>query len=322
MKESAVLNFKYSVVSALSLKPLLASLYKLPFNVEVVYLYQGINDTYQVITPKRQYVLRIYRHNWKSVADIEGEVELLRLLDEHQIPVSYPIPNADGNYVISLDCPEGIRYAVLFSYATGEKIQNLTAEGAKLFGQHLGVMHQLTKNRSIEKLSRQYTVPAIFEFSQKILDKRLKGTTGSDKIHQIAREFEKKISADQLNQLPQGICHGDPHHENAFLDKASEKMTLFDFDFCGNGYLHYDLGSFYKYERDNELNKLKFLEGYEQILPLKKEERDLIPYFEVLMRIFHLGARAKNADGIKNPLWPIDEIEKTINDIDQQLSKI
>ena len=49
----------------------------------------------------------------------------------------------------------------------------------------------------------------------------------------------------------------------------------------------------------------------------------LIPFFTVLMKIFHLGARAKNEDGSKNPLWPrpeilfkLQEIEKEVNQLD------
>jgi hypothetical protein len=36
------------------------------------------------------------------------------------------------------------------------------------------------------------------------------------------------------------------------------------------------------------------------------------------MKIFHLGARAANADGSKNPLWPKSEIEAKLQEIHQE----
>jgi Ser/Thr protein kinase RdoA (MazF antagonist) len=118
--------------------------------------------------------------------------------------------------------------------------------------------------------------------------------------------------------LKAGICHGDPHHENLFIEPTTGQVTMFDFDFSGNGYLLYDLGCFCFYERQRKPNTEAFLDGYSQVMPLTRTERELVPCFTVLMRLFHLGARSRNADGIKNPLWPPDEIAAKIDDIEQE----
>jgi Ser/Thr protein kinase RdoA (MazF antagonist) len=86
--------------------------------------------------------------------------------------------------------------------------------------------------------------------------------------------------------------------------------------------LTYDLGCFSRYERNSPINKVSFLNGYEKVRPLNQIEKTLLPYFEVLMRVFHLGARAINADGVRNSKWLMSDMEETIRDIDMQLSKI
>ncbi|WKN46043.1 phosphotransferase [Tunicatimonas pelagia] len=323
MKEVPELAVEYSVASSLSLSSILTEIYDLPEKLKVEYLHQGFNDTYLVTTEVSKYILRVYRHNWKSLDDIHGEIDFLLLLKDAHIPVSYPIANINGNFVIELNCPEGTRYAVLFSYAVGESISSLNSKTARLFGEHLGRLHNVTEKREDKRLSKRYTHPEIFASTYKFLKSRLGNSSDIlQKVAGLEQKLAEKIDMSNLGRLPKGICHGDPHYENVFLEKSSKKMTIFDFDFCGYGYLHYDLGSFFKYERSNKQNKAKFLEGYEQIRPLKVEEKRLIPYFEVLMRIFHLGARANNADGIKNPLWPKCEIEKTLENIIHQLSSI
>ncbi|MEM9671926.1 MAG: phosphotransferase [Cyclobacteriaceae bacterium] len=323
MKETTELPVEYSVISSLSLSPILAKAYDLPEKFKVEYLHQGFHDTYLVTTEVSKYVLRIYRHNWKALDDICGEIDLLLLLKDAHIPVSYPMAGNEGKFVIELHYPEGIRYAVLFSYAAGESLSSLNSGTARLFGEHLGRVHNLTENREDKRLLKRYTHSEIFTSTRQFLEARSGDLSHLlQKVSSIEQKLIDKIDVDTLDKFPRGICHGDPHYENVFLEKSSMKMTLFDFDFCGYGYLHYDLGSFFKYERNSEQNKAKFLEGYEQIRPLTVGEKQLIPYFEVLMRVFHLGTRANHADGIKNPLWRENEIEKTIDDIDRQLSSI
>ena len=50
----------------------------------------GLNDTYIVETNRGSFVLRIYKHNWRTEADIRFELELLIHLQNRGIPVSVP----------------------------------------------------------------------------------------------------------------------------------------------------------------------------------------------------------------------------------------
>jgi len=313
------MKFEYSLVSPAYLKSVLLGKYSFLSDIEVVYIYQGLSDTYEVSTSDKKYILRIYRSNWKPYNDIVGELEFISLLKAKNIAVSYPISDNTKNLINHIDCPEGIRYFVLFSYAKGKPMTSLNSETAKLFGEHLARIHNVSENLHIDKLSKNFKLPEILYFTRKSLESRnLENSSVFEMLEEIEQKITQKLNAKVLEELSVGVCHGDPHFENCFLKEKTNVLTFFDFDFCGKGYLLYDLGSFFHYEKDSDLNKKNFLDGYSNVRALKEDEIAIIPYFEILMRLFHLGARAINADGIKNPLWKVFQIEKTIQLIHDQ----
>ena len=72
-------------------------------------LLQGCNDTYEVKTADGpSYILRIYRHGWRTLAEIYYEVDALLYLTRKGISVSTPIPDTDGQIVRVVPAPEGI----------------------------------------------------------------------------------------------------------------------------------------------------------------------------------------------------------------------
>lgn len=313
------MKFEYSLVSPTYLKSILLSKYSFPSDVEVTYIYQGLSDTYEVSASDKKYILRIYRCNWKPYNDIVGELAFINLLKLKQVAVSYPIPDNAKNLINQIDCPEGKRYFILFTYAEGKPLAFLDNETAALFGEHLAKIHNASENLQLENLSKNYKITDILSFARKSLENRkLNNNTALRVLLEIEKRIQLKLSFRVLDKLSVGICHGDPHFENCFVHQKINMLTFFDFDFCGNGYFLYDLGSFFHYEKDNGDNKSSFLEGYKRIRPLSKNEIDIVPYFEILMRLFHLGARVNNANGINNPLWRIVQIEDTIQQIYNQ----
>ena len=313
----------YSLVSSKAIEGDLIPLYNLPGTAKVLFIHQGINDTYLIATSEAKFILRIYRANWKTIDEVSAELDLLLLLNDNGLSVSYPLSDKSGKLIQKMDCPEGMRFAVIFSHAPGEGLSCLNAESANLFGQYVGQLHNVTANLKLEGLSRAYTVAEIVASTKRALQLMTINTGEAfERGENIFYQLEKKLSNELLDNVRPGICHGDLHHENIFLETTSGKITLFDFDFCGHGYLIYDLGCFCRYERISQDNKVNFFEGYEKVRPLNQTEKEVLPYFEVLMRVFHLGARGVNADGIKNPKWLKADIESTIFDIDVQLSKI
>lgn len=312
----------YSLVSPKALEKRVITLYNLPAKTQVIFLHQGINDSYLVDTLTDKFILRIYRTDWRTVDEIEGELELLSMLHKSGIAVSYPITDKKGKFIQQLDCPEGVRCAVIFTYALGQSTSSLNLQSAQLFGQYMAALHQKTEGLKIGRISREYTVAGILDNTSGVFQLMAHWDKAYNRTENVYHQLKEKLNRDSLTEVRSGICHGDPHFENFFVDHSSGTITMFDFDFCGHGYLLYDLGSFCRYERNSKDNRDAFFKGYEQLIPLNETEKKLLPYFEVLMRVFHLGARLKNADGIRNAIWSKDDVIVTINNIDEQLSTI
>jgi len=317
---SLILPVTYSLISSKALQEELIPLYSLPKESKVLFLYQGIHDTYLVQGSLSKFILRIYRAGWKTFEQVKAELQLLLFLKEQGLSVSYPIAATNAIFIHQINSPEGERYSVMFSYAQGEKLTSLSVTQAFQFGKLIAHMHLITQSKKIKDLHRDYSINSILKNSLQITQTVLHAYPEAlKKLAIINGIVKKKLTPLVIKELKTGICHGDPHFENIFIEPVANRVTIYDFDFSGNGYLLYDVGSFCFYERNSETNIKSFLEGYTQLMPLTNLELALVPYFKVLMRLFHLGARSKNADGIKSPLWfPNDIIEK-INDIEKEV---
>ena len=314
-----VLPVTYSLVSSLALQRQLLPLYGLTKEATVTFLAQGMHDTYLVTEPATNYILRLYRAGWKTFAQVEAELAVLQLLYGQGLPVAYPIPDAQGALIHRVAGPEGERYAVLFSHAEGEKIHALTPAQANSFGAYMGQMHAITQGRRVGTLQRDYSVETIVEETRQAIHAALPAHREThQKLERIYARIGEPLTPAVRKNLKAGICHGDPHHENIFIEPVTGKITLFDFDFSGNGFLLYDLGCFCFYERQRQTNAEAFLDGYAGVMPLTRTERELVPCFTVLMRLFHLGARSKNADGLRNPRWFPEEIVAKMDDIEKE----
>jgi Ser/Thr protein kinase RdoA (MazF antagonist) len=323
INKALALPVTYSLISSQALQEELLPLYSLPKDLKVLFLYQGLHDTYLIQGNASKFILRIYRAGWKTFTQVEAELQLLLLLKAQGLSVSYPIADQKEEFIQRISSPEGERYAVVFSYADGEKLSLLTPSQASLFGRFIAQMHLITLNKHIQPLQRDYSVNSILELTLQAIQKVLPASEEAhQKLKNIYTILTSKLTPAILKELKTGICHGDPHHENIFIEPSNNKVTMYDFDFSGNGFLLYDVGSFCYYERQVQENIASFLIGYTQVLPMSPLELKLVSYFTLLMRLFHLGARSNNADGIKNPLWFPNEIVAKITDIEQEANSL
>ena len=79
----------------------------------------GVNDIHIAELEGGRFVLKVYRHGWRSLADVSYEIDFLTHLHRGGIRVSLPVPDRSGTLVQSVFAPEGNRPAVLFPYAPG-----------------------------------------------------------------------------------------------------------------------------------------------------------------------------------------------------------
>ncbi len=271
--------------------------YGLNINYDCKLFRTGMNHTYFLSDNGTKYVFRVYCHNWRTKTEVNEEIKLLKLLNENNLSVSYPIQDKNGEFIQEINAPEGIRYAVLFSFAKGDKIRFTDKETCFLIGSLMSKIHNLTLNKTIDRISynKESLLKLPYQHLKKIFPEKLPEMKF---IKEIDKYFQKNDFENTLN----GIVHMDIWYDNMAVTKEKE-ITFYDFDFCGNGSQILDIGYFCKQlfhiENDKKEYEMKmkcFLDGYQSIRPLSNSELKLIPKAGLAVFVFYLGVQAQRFD--------------------------
>jgi Ser/Thr protein kinase RdoA (MazF antagonist) len=211
------------------------------------------NDHYLVTTGDGQrFVVRVYqlgtRLNRKET-DYLYEVDWLNFLRGEGLPISYPIPRADGSLLGRLYAPEGLRYYALFSLAPGRPMSIQSEEQLFVMGREMARIH-LASNDYQGQFERQ---PMNLEF---LVDKpieRIKQYWDEDRAQDLeilmisAEEAKDEILAlianEQYTPDGWGPIGGDFHSGSVFFTDDNQP-TFFNFDWCGYGWRAYDIAVF------------------------------------------------------------------------------
>lgn len=251
---------------------------------------RGLSDIYLVETQAScYYILRVCHANWRSWTEIEFELEFLDFLQKRLLPVAYSLRTKNGQRSITLQAPEGERYAALFIYAPGEiPLGDLNATQSAKLGESLARIHQA----GTEFQSSQARQPLDLDY---LLDQSLQ------QIHPFLSQRPEDLEylADQITQikhqlryLPQHpplwtVCWGDPHSGNAHFT-VNNQVTLFDFDQCGYGWRAFDIAKFWQVSIRTGMNKRvreAFMSGYTGVETLTPAEDELL---QALTQVAHI----------------------------------
>lgn len=127
-----------STLSETELGNFIKEKYNFNENSECKLFRTGVNHTYFLSDIETKIVVRVYCHQWRTKIEIEQELELLKLLQRHNLSISFPVPDTNGDYIQEINAPEGLRYAVVFSFAEGEKMRFMTNETCFAIGSLFG----------------------------------------------------------------------------------------------------------------------------------------------------------------------------------------
>ncbi len=307
-----------STLSADHLGILVANKYGLADHVSCKLLKTGINHSYLIEHEANKFVFRLYSLNWRSDLDINEEIRLLNLLKQTDISISFPLKDINDNYIQYLEAPEGRRQGVLFSFAEGDKQFNFSADLHFKVGKTMAKIHQATFNLKLERIT--YTPKIVLEDSFLHLQKLLSADSAEMAWMLSAQQYLlKEISKANVNQLRTGSVHLDIWFDNMNITKSG-KITIFDFDFCGNGWLCYDIAYYilqlHSTEKDISQRDLKvenFLKGYESVTQLTDEERRLLPILGVSLYFFYLGIQCQRYDNWSNVFLNETYLKRFIN---------
>ena len=290
-----------STLSALELGNFLKEKYHLNEDYQCKLFRTGLNHTYFLEYENKKFVARVYCHNWRTKNEIKEELQLLKLLKDQGLGVSYAIADKNGAYIQEIEAPEGLRYITLFSFAKGKKIRSMSNKTCFAIGSVMAKMHQTTINKRIDRV--QYNSEILINTSYENL--KLYFTEDLPVMRllkKIGNKLTKTLAQIPETSFPNGIVHLDIWYDNLNINDKNE-ITLFDFDNCGNGVLVLDVAYFciqlFFIENNKEVYELKldhFLKGYNKKRELSSDEINLIPSYAASIFIFYLGVQAKRFD--------------------------
>jgi Ser/Thr protein kinase RdoA (MazF antagonist) len=263
----------------------------------------GFNDHYLISTSEGEYVLRVYRHGWRTEDDIAYEIAVLTHLDARGVPVCAPIARRGGGYHRTIPAPEGPRIAVLFPWAAGDKPDATDPHVIRACGRIMALIHEHTNDFTceherfhldLEHLIEQPLATMLTYLAHRPADASL--------VKSVARELRAGL-AGQIDNLDWGFCHGDFFGGNMRID-AEGTLRVFDFDCGGLGWRAYDLCVCRLYCAE-EARWEVFCAAYQDVRPLPEVTRAAIPWFLVTRQLWRMALFADN--------WPRLTLS-TVND--------
>ncbi|HEY9258144.1 phosphotransferase [Chitinophaga sp.] len=278
----------------------------------------GINDTYLVSTATGKYVFRVYSLNWRTQTDMEEEIRLLQLLKDHALPVSWAVADKNGAYIQTFHAPEGDRYGVLFTYAAGEKLPLYANEVHFKIGATMARIHQLTQNLPLNRIT--YTPTNLLEESLAYIQPFLSADTAEWEFLVNAQQYLlKELRNADTSAIRQGVVHLDIWFDNMNINEQGD-ITIFDFDFCGNGWQCLDI-AYYILQQHSVLREMDvcqekmdaFLDGYTSVMPISAEEKRLLPALGVTLYFFYLGIQSKRYHNWSNSFLNEAYLKRYIN---------
>lgn len=288
----------YSTLDPAALARLLSKQYGLS-NCTCRLVLRGVGDTYLVNAASGKSILRIYRNTHRTSDQIQAEVELLQALRQADVSVSYPLSDITGNNIQKLEAAEGIRHAVLFSYAPGESVAKLSDLQLASLGREMARFHIISSSITLRHQRWRFTSDSIF--TAPIEQATPHFASIPDELTwwiYATQKAKEELSALSPHLFSAGYCHYDFLPKNFHF--VGDEITLFDFDFFGHGWLINDLTSFWtqlcldvqfnrmtKTEADRSFSIV--LDTYRSIRPVSQEELRAIPALSLGWWCFYMG---------------------------------
>ncbi|RZL64491.1 MAG: hypothetical protein EOO93_07120 [Pedobacter sp.] len=308
---NSIFPAQYSTLSATALNKYLIDVYQLEQDTTCSLLIRNVSDTYLVENTKERYIFKIYRDSHRKISEIEAEVELLNILRSNGNSVSHPLKDRSGKQIQQFDAIEGTRNGILFSWAEGNVIIDLNEDHLITLARDIAKLHQTTVNLKLENQRQQFNFENTLLAPLRTLKPHFREMADEyEYLNALSKKVIDKFSSFNTSNFSYGYCHYDFFPKNFHFDKDS-KITFFDFDFAGEGFLVNDLMSFlnhfFFHQLNNRITKEQaesdfniFLKAYQEIRMLTDDEILAIPYLGISFHIFFLKFFYDNYDDWSN----------------------
>ncbi len=297
--------------SCASIAAYLAHHYGLAEPVDVRALERGANRSYLVTSRAQRYVYRIYTDHDFYIRNPEAyqyELDLLRYLREYDLAVPEPVERLDGRMLSILDASTspstepspGSCCSALFRFFEGEEhvtwYPEVDEPVVTSFGSAVAEIHQRADRFQRPCPRHHFDLEYLLDGPLRTLESILKERRGEDLsfFKEYAEYMRRQIGRLGKGREIYGIIHADLHVGN-ILYHPDNGYCILDFDQCAFGWRAYDVATF-KYNivetvPDHLTDEIWrcFLDGYNQVRPLTRQELDCLPVFANAWTLWDIG---------------------------------
>jgi Ser/Thr protein kinase RdoA (MazF antagonist) len=278
----------YSTLSVEAITQVVVQDYGLCDSVNCVLYQRGMNDTYLLTTPDRQYALRVARANVRSRDALLEELATLRHFGKKGVKVALPIARSDGGWITDIQAPEGLRRAVAFNWAVGRAPKWTEPLQMLQYGRSVARLHDASDDLAAGTARPVMDAEYLLEGPTALIRSHLTHLPAEvGRLDALVNRISRRLSYAEMQLDDWGFCHGDVHPGNARID--CDQVALFDFDSCVSGWRLYDLASYRCEARRRGVEELAwtpFVEGYLQIRPAAAELFEFIGLFMILRHLW------------------------------------
>lgn len=227
------------------------------------------NAVFRLLTPSRDYALRIHRSGYRSPTQIRSELAYLASLAEgSEVVVPLPVTTVSGDFVASVEAGDRVRHASLVTWLEGEVRRPGRGAGpATMFriGKALARIHQ--HSESFDPPDGfdlpTWDVATIFDSERLRL---VESVSHRRLIEQVARCADERFA----ERTPTPQAYGVLHHDFILLNclHSGRQTAVIDFDDSGWGFYLQDLGGMLGNLKDySSYRSLRrsFVDGYESV---------------------------------------------------------
>tara|TARA_B100000686_G_scaffold190486_1_gene197167 strand:- start:4764 stop:5738 length:975 start_codon:yes stop_codon:yes gene_type:complete len=198
---------------------------------KLIPIYDGIQNSNYVILGKEKYILTIFEDK-EVIKNLSQYFKLMIFLKNKKFNCPVPIYSKD---LCHISIYKKKKYSIL-TFLKGKHIRKHNLNQCLELGNHLALLHKLTKNSSI-KINNDFNYKFFNYNIKKYKNNIIKYNHNLYKNFKFIIKEYQKISN---NKLPKGLIHGDLFPDNVLFYKG--KISGFiDFYYSCNNYLINDL---------------------------------------------------------------------------------
>jgi Ser/Thr protein kinase RdoA (MazF antagonist) len=304
---------QYSTLSASALATHVSAEYGL-LGLRGRYLMRGVSDTYLLENEQAKYILKVYRAAHRTQAEIAGEAELLTYLRAQGAAVAAPLAAQNGAFLLPLAAAEGERFGVLFTFAPGRVVMDLSEAQLRTMGHEMARLHNLTAGLTLKHPRPGYDLEITLCRPLRVLEPAFRDyPEGYAELEGIVNQALAKLEGTDTKAFSYGYCQYDFLPKNFHFD-ADDQLTFFDFDFAGPGYLVNDVMTFFVHFFLHRLHHkvspeeatqafAVFVAAYREVRPLADAELAAIPYLGVGFWLFYFEFAYRHFDDWSNTFF-------------------